>query len=152
MADNGSYAKVGGWSLYRNQTNCSAYLMFDNDEAVGFNYDARNRSTRVTFTDARATSLKAGNGPVLDILLRRADGTVDHSWESTPFVVTVAEDGRRTLSSRWLPPPALESFRTAAYVGFFDKQRQIGVFSLKGTSAALQEVKNCSMRVHNIEP
>ena len=152
MADNGPYKQVRGWSLYRNETNCSAYMMFDTNEAVGFTYDAPGRSTRVTFSDARATSLKDGDSPSLDILLRQPDGTVDHAWESTVFIVSVDEEGRRTLTSRWLGPPALDDFMSAAVVGFFDEDREIAVFSLKGTASALEEVKDCSMRLSTSNP
>jgi YD repeat-containing protein len=149
MANDGSYKQVRGWSLYRNATNCSAFMMFDNGEAVGFTYDAPGRSTRVTFSDAEARSLDDGASPTFDILLRRPDGTVDNTWESTVFMVSVDEDGRRTLSSRWLGPPALESFMNASSVGFFDGDREIGVFSLSGTAAALQEVRQCSTGLRN---
>ena len=40
---------------------------------------------------------------------------------------------------------------SAAFLGFFDKDREIGVFSLKDAAAALKEVKDCSMRLHDIE-
>lgn len=147
LAADGPYKEVGGWSLYRNETFCSAYMMFDNDEAVGFTYDAPGRSTRIIFSDARATSLADGDSPTLDILLRQSDGTVDKTWEGTVFMVAVDEDGRRTLSSRWLGPPALESFKNAAYVGFYDEDREIGVFNLAGTAAALQEVEQCARQL-----
>lgn len=149
---NEAYKQVRGWSLYRNETNCSAFMVFDNNEAVGFTYDAPGRSTRVTFSDENATSLGDGDSTSVDILLRQPNGTVDDTWESTLFMVTVDEDGRRTLTSNWLGPPALESFRSAASVGFFDGNRQIGVFSLSGTAAALEEVKQCSARQSNIDP
>lgn len=151
MAQDGPFKQVGGWSLYRNEANCSAYMLFDNDEAVGFTYDAPARSTRVTFTDADAASLEEGDSPSIDILLRQPDGTVDDTWESTVFLVTVDEDGRRTLSSRWLGPPALERFRNAAILGFFDQDREMGIFSLKGTAAALEEVKDCSMQLSDTD-
>ena len=147
MANDGAYEQVKGWSLYRNQSNCSAYMMFENNEAVGFTYDAPGRSTRVTFSDAGPSSLEEGDSPALDILLRQPDGTVDGTFKSTVFMVTVDEDGRRTLSSRWLGPPALESFMNASFIGFFDEDREIGVFNLKGTAAALEEVKQCAMRL-----
>jgi len=152
FATEGSYKKVKGWSLYQNETNCSAYMMFENGEAMGFTYDAPGRSTRVVFSDAQAKSLQDGDSSTIDILLRQPNGTVDHTLESTIFLVTVDKDGRRTLSSRWLGPPALESFMKAAYAGFFDKERQIGVFNLKGTAAALKEVKDCSTKLRNIDP
>jgi len=149
MASEGSYKQVRGWSLYRNETHCSAYMMFDNNEAVGFTYDAPGRSTRIIFSDARATSLEDGDSPTLDILLRQSDGTVDHTWEDTVFMVAVDEDGRRTLSSRWLGPSALQSFMNAAHVGFYDGNREIGVFDLAGTAAALEEVEHCSRQLRN---
>lgn len=151
-ADEGPYTQVRGWSLYRNQTNCSAFMMFENDVAVGFTYDAPGRSTRVTFSGARAPSLTDGDSQSLDILLRRPDGTVENAWESTIFIMADDEDGRRTYSSRWLGPPALEHFREAAFVGFFDEDREIGVFSLRGSAAALDEVKQCSMELRAIVP
>ena len=144
MAAEGAYKQVRGWSLYRNAANCSAYMMFENGEAVGFTYDAPGRSTRVSFSDAHATSLEEGDSPTLDILLRQPDGTVDHTWEGTVFSVAVDEDGRRTLASRWLGPPALETFMNASFLGFFDEDQEIGVFNLKGTAAALEEVRQCS--------
>ena len=144
IAQDGAYKTVGGWSIYRNETHCSAYMMFENREAVGFTYDAPGRSTRIVFSDANATSMKDGASPTLDVLLRMPDETVDHSWERTVFMVTVDDDGRRTLTSRWLGPPALETFRKATLVGFYDGERQIGVFNLRGTAAALQEVEQCS--------
>ena len=147
VANEGSYKQVRGWSLYRNESNCSAFMMFENNEAVGFTYDAPGRSTRVTFSDAEATSYEDGASPTLDILLRQPDGTVDNALEDTVFMVTVDEDGRRTLTSRWLGPPALDSFRTAALVGFFDGDREIGIFNLSGTAAALEEVRQCSAQV-----
>ncbi len=152
IANPGPYKEVRGWSLFRNPTNCSAYMMFENHEAVGFAYDAAARSTRISFSDASATALEDGDSSSIDILLRRPDGTVDHAWAATTFLVSVGEDGRRTLSSRWLGPPALDDFRQAAFVGFFDKEREIGVFSLRGTAAALQEVVQCSMQVSTTEP
>jgi len=139
-----AYKQVGGWSVYRNESNCSAYMMFENREAVGFTYDAPGRSSRIIFSDANATSLRDGASPTLDVLLRMPDGTVDHSWAKTVFMVTVDDDGRRTLSSRWLGPPSLEDFKKATLVGFYDGERQIGVFNLKGTAAALQEVERCA--------
>lgn len=144
VAQGGAYKTVSGWSIYRNETHCSAYLMFENREAVGFTYDAPGRSTRVVFTDANATTLRDGASPSLDVLLRYPDGTVDHSWARTVFMVTVDDDGRRTLTSRWLGPPSLDSFKKASFVGFYDGDRQIGVFSLRGTAAALQEVERCA--------
>lgn len=144
IAADGAYKQVRGWSVYRNETNCSAYMMFDNGEAVGFTYDAPGRSTRITFSDADADSLQDGDSPSIDVLLRQPDGTVDHSWESTVFMVAVDRDGRRTLTSRWLGPPSLESFKAAALVGFYDGERRIGVFNLNGTAAALQEVERCA--------
>jgi hypothetical protein len=144
MADDGAYRQVSGWSIYRNESNCSAYMMFENREAVGFTYDAPARSTRIIFSDANATSLRDGASPTLDVLLRMPDGTVDHSWAGTVFMVTVDDDGRRTLTSRWLGPPSLDSFRNATLVGFYDGDRQIGVFNLRGTAAALQEVDRCA--------
>ncbi|GEM_PF-1921621 len=152
LADDSPYKKVRGWSLYRNETNCSAYMMFENGEAVGFAYDAPGRSTRVTFSDAHAASLKDGDSPTIDMLLRKTDGTVDHAWEGTVFMVSVDRDGRRTLTSRWLGPPALENFRTAAFIGFFNGNREIGVFNLAGTAAALEEMQHCAMRLHDIDP
>jgi YD repeat-containing protein len=143
-ADSKAYRQVGGWSIYRNESNCSAYMMFENREAVGFTYDAPGRSTRIIFSDANATSLRDGASPPLDVLLRMPDGTVDHSLERTVFMVTVDNDGRRTLSSRWLGPPALDDFKKASLVGFYDGERQIGVFNLRGTAAALQEVERCA--------
>jgi YD repeat-containing protein len=143
-AADGAYKQVRGWSIYRNETHCSAYMMFENGEAVGFSYDAPGRSTRIIFSDKNATTLEDGASPSLDVLLRQPDGTVDHSWERTVFMVTVDDDGRRTLSSRWLGPPSLESFKSATLVGFYDGERQIGVFNLRGTAAALQEVERCS--------
>src|SRR5690606_15410192 len=113
--------------------------------------DALSRSTRVTFSNAHAISLKDGDNPSIDILLRQPDGTVDDTWKSTVFLVTIDDEGRRTMSSRWLGPPALENFGNAAFLGFYDKDREIGVFSLKGTAAALKEVQACSMRLHDIE-
>jgi YD repeat-containing protein len=152
LAQDAPFKQVRGWSLYRNEANCSAYMMFGNNEAVGFTYDAPGRSTRIIFTDARATSLEDGDSPTYDILLRASDGTVDHTFEGTVFMVAVDEDGRRTLSSRWLGPPALESFRNAAYVGFYDGDREIGVFNLSGTAAALQEVEQCSVQLRDSDP
>jgi len=143
-AQDGAYKKVGSWSIYRNDGHCSAYSLFENREAVGFTYDAPGRSTRVVFTDANATNLRDGASPSLDVLLRYSDGTVDHSFARTVFMVTVDDDGRRTLTSRWLGPPSLDSFKKAAFVGFYDGDRQIGVFSLRGTAAALQEVERCA--------
>jgi YD repeat-containing protein len=119
-------------------------MMFDNGEALGFTYDAPGRSTRIVFSDANLTSLDDEDSPTLDILLREPDGTVDHSWEGTVFMVTVDEDDRRTLTSRWLGPPALENFKSAAVVGFYDGERQLGVFNLSGTAAALSEVEDCA--------
>jgi len=119
-------------------------MMFENGEAVGFTYDAPGRSTRIIFSDKNATNLQDGASPTLDVLLRQPDGSVDHSLERTVFMVTVDRDGRRTLSSRWLGPPSLDSFKKATLVGFYDGERQIGVFNLSGTAAALQEVEKCS--------
>ena len=144
LAQDGSYKQVRGWSLYRNEANCSAYMMFDNGEALGFTYDAPGRSMRVVFSDANLTSLDDGDSPTLDVLLREPDGTVDHMWEGTVFMVTVDEDGRRTLTSRWLGPPSLESFKGASVVGFYDGEQQISVFNLAGTAAALGEVEDCA--------
>jgi YD repeat-containing protein len=147
LAQEGAYQQLRGWSLYRNQTNCSAYMLFENGEAVGFTYDAPGRSTRITFSDANANRLEDGDSPSLDILLRHPDGTVDHTYEATVFMVSVDEDGRRTLTSRWLGPPALQSFSDASVVGFYEGERQIGVFNLTGTAAALQEVERCSTQL-----
>ena len=144
IAADGAYKQVRGWSIYRNETHCSAYMMYENGEAVGFSYDAPGRSTRIIFSNANATSLREGASPTIDVLLRQPDGTVDHSWEGIVFMVTVDDDGRRTLSSRWLGPPSLESFKKASFVGFYDDEAQIGVFNLSGTAAALQEVERCS--------
>ncbi len=149
MANAGPYTQVRGWSIYRNETNCSAYMMFDNDEALGFTYDAPARSLRITFSDARMTWLSDGDNPTFDVLLRQPDGTVENSWESTVFSVTVEEDGRRNLSSRWLGPPALDDFRAAAVVGFYEDDRELRVFSLAGTGAALNEVEDCARRLRN---
>jgi YD repeat-containing protein len=147
MAQHGPYKQVSGWSVYRNEANCSAFRLFENGEAVGFTYDAGGRSTRVTFSDADARSLEDGDNTSIDVLLRRPNGTVDHAWESTVFMVTVDEDERRTLSSRWLGPPALEDFGNAAYVGFFDGEREIGVFNLEGSAAALEAVEDCATQL-----
>jgi YD repeat-containing protein len=119
-------------------------MIFENREAVGFTYDAPGRSTRIVFTDVNATNLRDGASPTLDVLLRQPDGTVDHSWERTVFMVTVDDDGRRTLTSRWLGPPSLDDFKKATLVGFYDGERQIGVFNLRGTAAALKEVEQCA--------
>lgn len=146
LAQDGAYKQVGGWHIYRNDTHCSAYLMFENREVVGFTYDGPGRSTRVVFTDANATTMEDGASPTLDVLLRYPDGKVDHTFASTVFMVTVDDDGRRTLTSRWLGPPSLESFRKASLLGFYDGDRQIGVFNLRGTAAALQEVERCAQR------
>ena len=110
MAAGGAFKQVRGWSLYRNDANCSAYRTFDNGKALGFTYDAPGRSTRLTFTDAstsaaEARSLQDGDNSALDVLLRLPDGTVDHTLEDTVFTVTVDQDGSRTFSSRWLGPP-----------------------------------------------
>ena len=150
-AQDGPYDEVRGWSLYRNDTNCSAFMVFDNDEAVGFTYDAPGRSTRVTFSNADAETQEDGDTATLDVLLRRPDDTIDRSWTSTVFLVTVADDGRRTLSSRWLGPPSLEDFRNAAGIGFFDGDREIGSFSLRGTAAALDAVKKCSAALRDAD-
>jgi YD repeat-containing protein len=144
IAQDRAIKQVSGWSIYRNETHCSAYMIFENREAVGFTYDAPGRSTRIVFTDANATNLRDGASPSLDVLLRQPDGTVDHSWERTVFMVTVDDDGRRTLTSRWLGPPSLDDFKKATLVGFYDGERQIGVFNLRGTAAALKEVEQCA--------
>ena len=144
MAEAGPYRQLMGWSIYRNATNCSAYMAFDNGEIVGFTYDAPGRSTRVAFTNADAKSLEDRDSPTIDILVRQPDGQVDRTFETTVFTVSVDQEGGRTLLSRWLGPPALKSFMEAGAVGFFDGEKELAVFDLKGSAAALQEVERCS--------
>lgn len=151
-AQDGPYKSVGGWSIYRNDGNCAAYTTFQDDEMVGFSYDASNGATRISFTNIDATSLKKNDRRPIDIVLLFPAGTMDNMFESSRFNILVGDDGRRMFTSQWMKRPALSDLKNALTIGFFYKERKIASYSLKGTAVALKEVERCSMDLHNINP
>jgi hypothetical protein len=144
--------KIAGWSIYRNESNCSAYSVFSNNEALGIAYDASDRSTRIVFTNADAKSLTKGDTRPIDIYLKRADGTIDNSREGTEFSLGIDSDGSRVFVSQALAEPALADLKNAVAIVLFYKDRKIAAYSLAGTAAALAAVERCSMKVHHIDP
>ncbi|HEX7711311.1 MAG TPA: hypothetical protein VF418_10280 [Sphingomonadaceae bacterium] len=144
--------KIAGWSIYRNEDNCSAYSVFSNNELFGIAYDASDRSTKIVFTNADAKSLDEGDTRTIDIYLKRADGTIDNSREGTEFTLGVDSDGSRVFVSRNLAEPALADLKNATAIVLFYKDRKIAAYNLAGTAAALSAVERCSMKVHHIDP
>lgn len=143
---------VGGWSIYQNKTDCSAYSLFADDEMLGVTYDASDRSTSIVFTNAAATSLAEGDTRTIDIYLKAADGSLDDGWRATVFTVSTDPQGRRIFVSQKLMEPALADFKNASAVTFFYNDKKIAAYQLAGTAAALGKVEQCSMKVHHINP
>jgi hypothetical protein len=144
--------RVAGWSIYRNESNCSAYSAFADNELLGISYDASDRSTRLVFTNADADSLAEGDARTIDVFLKRTDGTLDDHWRGIEFTVGANPDGSRVFVSRALEEPALKDFKNAGSVVLFYKDRKIAAYDLAGTAAALGAVERCSMKVHHINP
>jgi hypothetical protein len=144
--------RVAGWSIYRNKADCSAYSVFADDESVGISYDASDRATSIVFTDADATSLDEGDTRTIDIYLKRTDGSLDDRWKGTEFTVGTDADKRRIFVSAKLDEPALNDFKNATAVTFFYNDKKIAAYQLAGSAAALKAVKQCSQRLHHINP
>jgi hypothetical protein len=144
--------EVAGWTIGAYDTGCMAIMTFKDDETVAFKFDARDSMTRVSFTDVNATSLGEGDERKLSILLVAQDGSFDDRWSDVDFEVSVLNSGERQFISKRLGPPALEGFRRASVVAFLYDGKMIGSYSLKGTSAALAEVRRCSFREQDIDP
>ena len=102
--------------------------------------------------DADATSLTAGDTRMIDIYLKRTDGSLDDSRRGTAFTVDTDPDGRRIFVSDKLMEPALSDFENATAVTFFYNDKQIAAYQLTGSAAALKAVEQCSMQVHHINP
>lgn len=146
-----SIDRIAGWSIYRNETNCSAYSEFTDDEFLGISYDASARWTWIIFTDADAKSLDEGDKRTIDVYLKRPDGSIDDSWEGIEFTLQKNSDGRRIFLSQNLGEPALSDLKNATAIVFFYKDRKIAAYSLAGSSAALSSVERCSMGIHHID-
>lgn len=146
------YKEVAGWSLYRNETNCSAAASYRNDEMLMISYNAADKATRVTFTYKEGTSLKRGDKRDIDIILVMPGRRIDNGWRSKEFTVDVLDDGVRALASRWLEPPALSDLKRASRIGFYYNDKLAGAFDLRGTYTALSELELCSMAVHGFNP
>lgn len=144
--------KIAGWSIYRNEANCAAYSVFSDNEMLGISYDASDRSTKIVFTNADAKSLGEGDTRVIDVYLKRPDGTIDNHWEGVDFTLGTNPDGGRVFVSRNLEEPALADLKNATTIVLFYKDRKIAAYNLAGTSAALNAVERCSMKVHHIDP
>jgi hypothetical protein len=150
--DDGSYTTVGEWSIYRNTDECSALATYEDNEIVGFFYDAKEKTTRVMLTYKDGTSLKNTEKRTLAIYIIRPNGRLDDGWDSVKFTVVVGSDGLPSLISQPLEHPALDDFKKALKIGFYYNDKMIGSYNLKGTGAALREVERCSQRLHKINP
>ena len=144
--------RVAGWSIYKNKTDCSAYSVYADNESVGITYDASDRSTAIVFTNANATSLAEGDTRVIDIYLKRPDGSLDDHLKGTEFTVGNDAGGGRIFVSAKLAEPALSDFKNAGAVTFFYNDKKIAAYQLTGSAAALNAVERCSLQLHHINP
>ncbi len=150
--ESGYYKDVRGWSIFRNDKDCAAISMFENKEALGFNYNAKKRTTEIFFTYKDGTSLVDADTRTLAVYIEEPNGQMDDGWDSVEFTALVAKEKAPLLWSQPLKDPALEDFKRATKMAFFYNDKKIATYNLSGTGAALLEVERCSQQLHNINP
>lgn len=141
-------ARIEKWSIFRSASRieglCYAAAEFTGGEMIAIYYDASDRKTWLLFTHSDARSLEDRDTKIVDILLQRPDGTVNDKWKQTEFTVLLDDRSPPTFVSELLDEPALDDFKEAVRMAFFENGRRIDAFSLTGTAAALVEVERCS--------
>jgi hypothetical protein len=146
----GPYKVVQGWSLYRYSDNCLGIAVYKLGN-LAVRYDAKPHTTTVAFSYPDGTSLSEGDEKTIAMYLVKQDGSLDSGWKSLKFTTRIIGN-KPLLTSPKLLDPAFSDLHSAKTVGFFYNDKLILSFDLKGLGAALDEIKQCSMQVNNLNP
>lgn len=142
---------VGGFSLYRNDDNCTIIASYTDGESVLVRYDGKTKDVNIAFTNKNATSLTENDEKKIKIYF--VDGKkLDDGWGETSFSVSIENNGTRMLVSQPMDAQLLDDFAKNDAVGFFYGDKMIASYTLKGSGEAIPALKTCAMQVAGINP
>lgn len=149
--------EVGNWTIASVNQTCSATALYDENRTkalshVAIHYDARKKSSYLSFTNSKATSLNQDDKVNLTVSFKRPNGDYDEGWGETRFDVTVMPGGSRYFESQNLNFELLSDFARSKLVAFFIGTEAVSVFPLDGSAAAIAELRKCAFEVAGLSP
>ena len=143
----------GWWTLYRNpaRQTCHILTIYEDDEALFVEYDAREADVFVVLTNKNSSSLADGDKRKLNLPF--LDGRqLDEGWEDVEFTAKVTSDGKRMLFSENLTVQFLKDFAEGSTLGFYFGDTLIGAYRLRSSARAISALRDCAKRVAGINP
>jgi hypothetical protein len=138
---------------YDEEKTCDLGHRTPNNEYLTIAYDAESKTAHLMVTNKNASSVK--NNQTVRLALVFVNGkSVTAPWnENVEFTAVEMSNGSRALVSEGLDGSFLDAFSAHETFGVFtQKKALVGGYSLKGSSEAIRQLKNCAIRAAGINP
>lgn len=143
-----------GWEITKLEGRCTASASYENDEMLFISYLPLLNEVWMTIYHPTATSLNEGD--TVELYVKFIVGkTIDRGWGRKKFEVEVADDGGRFLRGRFEARDMLRDIaRSGSMALTLDEyaDRIISVYTLKGTSAMIDVLRECSLKTVGLNP
>lgn len=149
--------KVGNWDVTAFESGCVAsnwYMEHNSKKAsmLTIGYNSKAKTSVLSFTNSKATSLTDGTKIQLEIFLVNPDGKSDDGWGNKEFTASIIEDGPIHFTSAGLDKEILDDVTKAKMLAFFVDQTLVSSFNLNGSAAAIAELRKCAFEVAGLNP